>query len=149
MDTSKIKPPTYLLIAILLEVSLYFLFPIMVLVPSPWTLLGIFPLVAGLAVNLQADRAFHRAGTAVNPFEPSSALVTSGPYRWTRNPMYLGFVLILIGAAILSGSLSPYIIVAAFTLLLDVKFIRREEQKLATIFGIQWEIYSHKTHRWL
>ena len=63
--------------------------------------------------------------------------------------MYLGFVLILIGVALLLGTLSPYIIVAGFALLLEVKFIRMEEMKLAATFGIKWEMYKQRTRRWL
>jgi len=149
MNVYQIKPPTYLLIAILLVIALNFLLPIMILIPSPWTLIGLLPLVAGLAIDLRADRAFHLVGTAVCPFEAASALVTDGPYRWTRNPMYLGFVLVLIGVSVLLGSLTPFVIVAAFAVLLDLRFVRMEEQELAATFGIQWDLYKQRTRRWL
>ncbi len=149
MNTFKIKPPTYLLIAIIVAVLLNFVLPVMTLIPSPWTLLGVVPLVLGLVINLNADGSFHKANTAVCPFEISSALVTSGPYRFTRNPMYLGFVLILLGVTILMGSLTPYVTVLAFALLMDRMFIRMEERKLAVRFGLQWDDYKHHTRRWL
>jgi len=149
MNTFKIKPPTYLLIAIIVVTLLNFVLPVMTLIPIPWTLLGVVPLILGLVLNLNADQSFHKANTAVCPFEASSTLVTSGPYRFTRNPMYLGFVLVLLGVTILMGSLTPYVIVLAFAFLMDRMFIRMEERKLAVTFGVQWEDYKHHTRRWL
>ncbi|HUH98805.1 MAG TPA: isoprenylcysteine carboxylmethyltransferase family protein [Anaerolineales bacterium] len=149
MRSYPIKPPTYLLIGIFLVVILHFVFPVMTLVPSPWTLLGIIPLVWGLVVNLRADQIFHEAATPVCPYEASSALVTSGPYRFTRNPMYLGFTSVLLGVSILAGSLTPFLIAIAFALLMDRMFIRMEEPKLAAAFGAQWEEYKRGTRRWL
>jgi len=149
MQSSTIKPPTYLLIAIFLIVILHFTLPVMTLVPLPWTLLGVVPLVFGIVINVDADQLFHEADTAVCPFDKSSALVTYGPYRFTRNPMYLGFTLVLFGVSILAGSLTPFVIVFAFTFLMDRMFIRMEEQKLASTFGAQWEEYKSHTRRWL
>jgi protein-S-isoprenylcysteine O-methyltransferase Ste14 len=149
MNNKNITPPTYLLIAMLLEIALGIWLPVMELVPSPWILLGLISLTVGVVIDLRADRVFHMAGTTVNPFKTPSVLVTDGLFRWTRNPMYLGFVFILIGVAVLLGSLSPYIIVIAFTLIINEKFINLEEQKLAALFGIQWEMYKQRTRRWL
>jgi len=149
MQSYKIKPPTYLLIGIFLIVILHFTLPITTLISVPWTLLGIIPLVLGIVINVNADQIFHEAKTAVCPFEASSALVTDGPYRFTRNPMYLGFTLVLFGLSILAGSLTPFVIVFAFALLMDRMFIQMEEQKLAFTFGGQWEEYKNHTRRWL
>ena len=149
MKSFKIKPPTYLLIAIIFVIALHFFLPGLTLIPSPWTLLGIIPVVAGIVINLSADRVFHQAETAVCPFDSPSALVTYGPYRFTRNPMYLGFVLILTGMAILMGSLTPFFVVLAFWLLLDRLFISLEEQRLAAKFVARWDMYKSRTKRWL
>lgn len=149
MQSYKIKPPAYLLIAVILTVVLHFAFPIMTVIPAPWTLLGIIPVVVGIVINFNADQIFHKADTAVCPFESSSTLVTYGPYRFTRNPMYLGFVLVLIGVSIVMGSLTPYLMAIAFAVLMDRKFIQMEEQKLAVQFGVEWKTYKSHTRRWL
>lgn len=149
MKSYKIKPPTYLLSAILVAIALHFTVPVLTLIPLPWTLLGVIPIVAGIVINLSADRVFHRAETAVCPFDMPSALVTYGPYRFTRNPMYLGFVLILTGITVLLGSLTPFLVVLAFWLLLDRLFISLEEQKLAAKFVERWDMYKSRTRRWL
>lgn len=149
MNTSKIKPPTYLLIALLSVAALHFFLPVMTLIPAPWTLLGILPIVLGIIANLDADQSFHRAKTTVSPFATPSALITSGFYRWTRNPMYLGFVLVLSGAAVMLGSLSPFIVIFVFGVAMDRLFIEMEETNLAIRFGLQWEEYKQRTRRWL
>ncbi len=69
MKVPKIKPPTYLLISIFIMLTLHFLFPVILIVPPIWNLLGIIPLAIGITINLMADKAFHRAETPVCPFE--------------------------------------------------------------------------------
>lgn len=148
MFIKKVLPPTYLLISILVMLVLGLLFPIIWVFQPFWNLLGLLPLALGILLNLNADRAFHQAHTTVKPFAQSSTLVTEGVYQISRNPMYLGFALILIGIAILLRSLLPYLIVAIFVLLIDRLFIRIEEQMLAGQFGDQWKTYRKKTRRW-
>ena len=148
MKATKILPPTYLLIAMIAMLALHFLFPVAWIVPPLWNLFGLIFLVAGVIMNLIADKAFHQAGTTVKPFEESSMLVTDGVFQISRNPMYMGFVLILAGIAILLRSLSPYLIVFAFVFLIDQTYIRVEEGMLAEKFGSSWEQYKSKTRRW-
>lgn len=149
MLSKKIFPPTYLLISILVILGLGLLFPKPQIIPPFWNLLGLLPLTVGVWLNLSADRAFHRAHTTVEPFAQPSTLMTNGVFQITRNPMYLGFALILIGIAILLRSLLPYLVVVAFVLLIDQQFIRIEEQMLADQFGGQYKAYQKKTRRWL
>ena len=148
MKSTKILPPTYLLIAMIAMLVLHFLFPVARIVPPVWNLLGLVFLAAGVIMNLIADKAFHQAGTTVKPFEESSKLVTNGVFQASRNPMYLGFVLILTGTAILLRSLSPYMIIFAYAFLVDRRFIRVEEGMLAKKFGSSWEQYKSRTRRW-
>jgi protein-S-isoprenylcysteine O-methyltransferase Ste14 len=100
-------------------------------------------------LNLIADRAFQRAGTTIKPYQESSNLVTSGVFQVSRNPMYLGMVLILIGVAVLLRSLSPLLVVIPFAVLIDQIYIRVEEKMLTEKFGTRWEAYKTKTGRWL
>ena len=74
-----------------------------------WNLLGLLPLGVGVLLNLNADQVFHQLPTTVKPFARSSTLVTQGVYQFSRNLMYLGFALILLGIAILLRSLVPYL----------------------------------------
>ncbi len=149
MKSKRVLPPTYLLVSIVVMVVLHFLFPVMAIIPLPWNVIGIIPLALGIAINIFADSVLHKADTTVKPFEESTALVTSGAYRISRHPMYLGFVLILIGVAILLGSLSPCVVILIFAILMDQIFIKVEERMLEARFGGEWQAYKLKTRRWI
>jgi protein-S-isoprenylcysteine O-methyltransferase Ste14 len=149
MKTKKIMPPTWLLIAISTMLILHFLVPFCSLVPKIWNLSGLVLLAAGVMVNLIADSAFQKAHTTVRPFEESTELVATGVFQFSRNPMYLGFVLILAGIAILLRTVSPFVVILAFVILIDTAYIRVEERMLAEKFGAAWETYKSKTRRWL
>ena len=149
MKSKKIMPPTWLLIAIVTMLTLHFLFPVVWIIPPLWNLFGLIFLVLGMVMNLIADKAFHQVDTTVKPFEESSALVTNGIFRISRNPMYLGFVLILTGIAVLVRSLSPYLVIFAFAILIDRIYIRAEEQMMAEKFGAKWESYKATTRCWI
>jgi protein-S-isoprenylcysteine O-methyltransferase Ste14 len=103
----------------------------------------------GVALNLIADRDFKRNQTTVKPYEESRTLLTDGVYQYSRHPMYLGFVLILLGITFLLGSISPYIVVIAFTFLMEIVFIKVEEKMLNETFQEEWRQYTSKVRRWI
>ena len=142
-------PPTYFLASLGLMAALAFALPVAAVLPWPWRVLGLTPIGGGVWLNLAADRAFKTRGTTVKPFERSSALVTDGVFRISRNPMYLGMILILVGVAALLGSLSPFLVVAGFAAIIETRFIPVEERMLAETFGDAWTAYSGRTRRWL
>jgi len=149
MKSTKIMPPTWLLIAIVAMLILHFSLPIAKIIPTIWNFTGFVFLVSGITLNLIADRAFQRMGTTVKPYQESSNLVTNGVFQISRNPMYLGMVLILIGIAVLLRTLSPLLVVCPFAILIDQIYIRAEEQMLMEKFGTKWQAYKAKTRRWL
>ncbi|MDY0094574.1 MAG: isoprenylcysteine carboxylmethyltransferase family protein [Candidatus Vecturithrix sp.] len=149
MNIKNILPPTYLLIAIVSMVALHFLAPLTSLISFPWNMLGLIPFAIGVGINMLADNAFKRANTTVKPDETSTTLITDGVFRLTRNPMYVGFVLILFGIAIFVGSLSPYLIILLFPILMEKIFIITEEQMLEQTFGNTWLTYKQQVRRWL
>ena len=144
-----ILPPTYFFVAIILALAAHFLFPLAVIIPDGWRFAGILPITAGIVLNIVADRQFKERGTEVKPFKRSSALVTDGVFRWSRNPMYLGMVLIVAGAALIEGTLSPWIATVALAVLLDRVFIVREEAMLEETFGAAFRQYRSRVRRWL
>lgn len=149
MKERKVLPPTYLFVAIVIMVVLHFLLPGAKIIAYPWNFLGVVPLVLGITMNLIADRAFKKVGTTVKPYEESTTLITDGVFRVSRHPMYLGFVLILLGITILGGSLTPYIVIVIFAILMDVVFIQVEERMLEETFGETWMEYKKKVRRWI
>jgi len=142
-------PPVYLLTAIASMTALHFLTPVTRVVPWPWSILGVLPLAAGIALNVLADAAFKEHATTVKPFQESSFLVTTGVFRVCRHPMYLGFTLILLGLAIAMGSATPFGVVPIFVALMEVVFIRTEERMLDARFGAAWRAYKVSVRRWL
>ncbi|MBW1910265.1 MAG: isoprenylcysteine carboxylmethyltransferase family protein [Deltaproteobacteria bacterium] len=106
-------------------------------------------MVIGIILNLVADGVFKKLGTTVKPFEESTALITTGVFRISRHPMYVGMVLILIGIAVLMGSLTPYAVIPVFAVLMEVVFIRVEERMLEEKFSEAWLVYKEKVRRWI
>jgi protein-S-isoprenylcysteine O-methyltransferase Ste14 len=145
----KALPPAYFLVAIVLAVVLHYLFPLLQLLQFPWRLAGVFPLVVGVGIALIADRMFREHNTTVKPFEQSSALVTSGVFAVSRNPMYLGLTLILFGIAVFLGSLTPFVVVIVLPILLDRLFIAQEERMLEEVFGERFREYRNRVRRWI
>jgi protein-S-isoprenylcysteine O-methyltransferase Ste14 len=142
-------PPTVFVLAALTMVALDRMVPLARPIPSPWTWLGLAAVTAALALAGSAAWRFRRAGTPVRPFVPSTALVTDGPYRRTRNPMYVGLTLLLIGLAIALGTLSPWAVVPVFVFAIDRLFIVREEAILEQRFGQAYRAYRSSVRRWL
>jgi protein-S-isoprenylcysteine O-methyltransferase Ste14 len=149
MAEKRVLPPTYLLVAIVAAIALHFLLPMAKVIPTPWNLVGLIPLGCGIALNLIADRAFNQAQTTVKPFEESTVLVTDGAFGISRNPMYLGYVLILLGLAVMLRSVGPYIVIPVFAVLMDRVFIRVEEHMLEERFGETWSEYRRRVRRWI
>jgi protein-S-isoprenylcysteine O-methyltransferase Ste14 len=79
----------------------------------------------------------------------SSALVVDGPFRFTRNPVYLGMVLFLFGVGVLLGSLTPFLVIPLFALVIDRRFVRVEEAMLTKAFGPSYSAYQSRVRRWL
>jgi protein-S-isoprenylcysteine O-methyltransferase Ste14 len=148
MRRAKKLPPTYLYSAIVLIVVLHILLPGEQVINSPWRYLGIILLALGSALNILADQVFKQHNTSVKPFETSTFLVTGGVFRFSRNPMYLGFVLLLAGIAILLGSVTPWIVAVVFPFLMEIRFIRVEETMLEAWFGDAWLEYKRRVRRW-
>ena len=149
MKFTKVMPPTWMLIAIIIMLISNFIFPVVQVVPPLWNLIGLVLLASVILLNLITDNAFKRVGTTVKPYQESSSLVTSGVFQISRNPMYLGMVLTLLGIAVLLRSLTPLFVIIPFAILIDRTYIRVEEQMLAEKFGAKWQAYKIKTRRWL
>jgi protein-S-isoprenylcysteine O-methyltransferase Ste14 len=142
-------PPNYLLIAIIIMAALYFIYPGECIFPNPWYWIGIFPFLVGIIINLIADNTFKKVDTTVKPYEESNILVTTGIFSKSRNPMYLGFVLILLGIAILLGKIMPFLVIPIFILVIHIVFIKREEEMLEEKFKDEWNEYKKKTRMWI
>ena len=142
-------PPVVLLITIVLLGAVHLWLPLARLIELPLGLVGLVAVGLGVYLNLAADGLLKRHHTTVKPFEASETLVSSGVYGVSRHPMYLGFVLILGGIAALLGSASPWLVVAAFAVLMDRTYVRVEESMLQAQFGEEWTAYQKAVRRWV
>lgn len=149
MPPTLVLPPTFALIAGLTMAFLDRFMPIADFINPPWHWMALVPTTAGLLLTLWAAAGFIRAGTPLEPYEQASVLVTSGPYRFSRNPIYLGIVLLLAGFWLWLGSLSPGLVLPAFVIAIDRRFIRREEAHLEERFGERFRAYRASVRRWL
>lgn len=109
------------------------------------------PAGVGVALVLICGRAFMKAKTTFMPHAPdkSSALVVSGLYRYSRNPMYLGMLLALIGWAVFWAHPAAFPLLPAFVLYMNRFQIMPEERALAANFGAEFDDYRRRTRRWL
>jgi protein-S-isoprenylcysteine O-methyltransferase Ste14 len=151
MLETRVPPPVVLLIAALLAWGISRAWPGMeVLIPARralyWTLAGL-----GLAVAAAGVLEFFRAGTTVNPMRPAkvSSLVTSGIYRFTRNPMYVGDVLILAAVVVFFANPLCLAAVALFIAWMNVLQIPAEERALRERFGEAYDAYRARVRRWI
>lgn len=137
-----------LLILIGLPILFHYLFPLMNVVPKPYSYLGILIMFIGLVLMTWAAREFNKANTGYQ-LRNSSKLVTSGPFRFSRNPIYLGMVFWLIGLAILLGSLITFLFPFFFFLIVNFTIIPSEETSLEKLFGTNFTKYKQDVRRWL
>jgi protein-S-isoprenylcysteine O-methyltransferase Ste14 len=110
---------------------------------------GLTFVTLGFALVALSGRFFHRAGTSVVPSEPSTALVTTGPYRFTRNPIYIGFVLAYFGFAIVLTSMWVLLLLIPVLAVMQRGVVVPEEAYLARKFGDAYRKYQARVPRWL
>ena len=141
----RVLPTTYFVLALALSTGLHFLLPIVQLIHSPYRYFGLVLIACGAWLTLWADGLFKKEGTEIKPFDKPSVLVVRGPFRFSRNPMYLG---LLGGAAVLLGSLASFLPAVAFLVLMHVVFIRYEEDAMQATFGRSYAAYCNRVRRW-
>ena len=147
-----IKPPLLFGGALLLGSFLTWLFPIGPgLAGGNWLGLAVGTTFAalGLALGVASVLQFRRAGTSVVPGEPSTTLVQSGPFSLTRNPIYIGFVLLYFGLAIVLTSAWMLLLLVPVLFILQHGVVKREEAYLLEKFGEPYRKYSARVPRWL
>lgn len=145
----KILPPIAFLIAVLMMLVLHACWPIATVIVPPYHLFGIVLIAVGVGLSISGSRQFARVGANIKTFDAPTKLVTDGLFRYSRNPMYLGFVLALIGVSLTLNSVSTLPIPLLFFLLSDRWYIRFEEQRMIEHFGADYVAYRQRTRRWL
>lgn len=139
----------YFMILLILSIGLNFVIPIMTVIHAPYTYFGIVVIGFGVVMDLWSSSLFLRSKTTVSPYGSPTSLVTSGPFRISRNPMYLGMAAILSGIAILLGTLVTFAFPVIFIMIIETQLIPDEERKLEKIFGEQYKEYKNKVRQWI
>jgi len=147
----KIPPPLVALLCVVLMWYMQGFYPLSWLT-AVWALpLAIALALVGIAVASLGANAFRRAHTTVHPLHPeqTSRLVTGGIYQRTRNPMYLGMAIVLLGVALYLADITAYLGLALFVRFISRYQIEPEERVLLEKFGAEFEAYQAQVRRWL
>ena len=139
-------PPVILLASIVLQIILLFSFPISVDLSS---LLGLILILSGISLVFVSFRFMRKMKTTFIPDGTPEVLISSGPFKFSRNPIYLGMLTVLVGVAFLMSSLSAIIIAFVFGIIINFTWIAHEEKKLHELFSKDWVIYSSIVRRWI
>jgi protein-S-isoprenylcysteine O-methyltransferase Ste14 len=144
-----IPPPLLFVLPILASLALEWFVPTSFVHGAFRWLLGALIFVAGIALIAGGFITQKRAGTDPIPFNPSTRIVSHGLYRFTRNPMYLGFALCTFGLGILVDSVWMLLAVPIGLILIDRIVITREERYLERKFGEEYLSYKRRVRRWI
>jgi protein-S-isoprenylcysteine O-methyltransferase Ste14 len=142
-------PPMLFLGALAVGLLLHLFWPVHPFSAEPARVAGAILVIASCLVGFWAERSMHRAGTNIRPDRPVTALVTDGPYRFTRNPLYLCCTGIYLGLTLLVNALGPLLVLPFLLALLHWGVIRREEVYLEGKFGERYRAYRARVRRWL
>jgi protein-S-isoprenylcysteine O-methyltransferase Ste14 len=145
----KYVPGSTLGASIIIAVVLHYLFPVTTIIPFPYNLLGLVIVGSGMYLAFQSVRLLISHNTTFEAGGNPSSLVTRCPYSYSRNPIYLGFLLIALGTATILSSLSAFIAPIIFFLVVNTIIIPFEENRLQKNFGIEYERYKGSVRRWL
>ena len=147
-----IPPPVFYAVLFLLAMLLDGLVPLSLVPLFPEDLAGITGsglIAGGTVLSFWSAGALQRRGTSVIPVRPTTSLVMDGPYRFSRNPMYLGLVGIFVGVALVKQLLWGLLLVPLLLLVITVVVTHKEEAYLEQKFGAEYRRYSAAVRRWL
>jgi len=144
-----VPPPVFYLAALLVGVLLNSVWPASVLA-TRWALLfGGLLIVASILIMPFVLIRFRRAGTSFDVRRAASALITEGPYRFSRNPAYLALTLLYLGVSLMLNILCAVLLVLPVVFVMDLWVVRREERHLEARFGEEYLRYKARVRRWL
>jgi len=145
----KLYPPLLSLLLIIAMLTMHYSLPQTRLIPPPFNLLGFALIAAGVTMNLWSAWWFKSKLTTIDPRGKSAYLAQEGLYRISRNPMYLGMLITLLGVSICLGSVLSFLAPPLFAWIVTVRFIGREEQTLLECFGDEYSAYKTRVRRWI
>ncbi|MCG7540197.1 isoprenylcysteine carboxylmethyltransferase family protein [Pseudoalteromonas sp. CO348] len=146
----KLLPPILLFLFVILMPVVCWLTAAPHFIYYPFNLLGLVPIALGFALAKSGSKLFAKEETNIMTFNKPDKLVEAGVFQYTRNPMYLGFVIALLGYAVLiGGAFVSFLFVIAFLLIADRWYIQFEEKMMEQTFGDAYLRYQRRVRRWL
>jgi len=139
----------YFLTLLVLSVLMNFIFPVPVFLSPPFTYSGFLIIGFGFVLAFWTRSLFLRNSTTLQLSEEPTSLVTAGPFRYSRNPIYLGMASVLYGVAVLQGTLVAFAFPALFVMVIQFFIIPGEERKLENLFGETYREYKKSVRRWI
>ncbi len=146
---TRLVPPVYFAIALCLIVLVERFVPDVMRLPEFARVLGWTSMGAGLVLFVTTVAAFHHSGTPLKPFKGPGTLMTGGMFRVSRNPIYLGMTLMLLGVGLRGGEALPLVVPFVFAAIIEKRFILSEEEFLTDHFGDAYRSYRSRVRRWL
>ena len=146
---ARLNPPVIYQSFIILMIAIYFALPATRVIPFPANLAGIVVFLLGAYMASSAKKQFQNKNIPIRPQDTPTALDTDGAFRYTRNPMYLGIAIGLIGLAVLLRSYINFAFPVIFLVVMDVVFVRREEEMLENQLGDEYLAYKARVRRWI
>ena len=140
---------TYLLFLLMVSILADRVVPYPAVIFAPYTWIGILFIVAGIALCFLTRPLFTKNRTTLSPYESPTTFLRSGPFRISRNPIYLGMALILTGASVFMGSVVPFLSPVLFIAIIEIRFIPREELILERLFGEEYREYTRNVRKWI
>ncbi len=134
---------------LILSILFHFVFPLRTVLHAPFTFSGILIIGFGFILGFRSRALLLKNKTTLSPYESPTFLITTGPYRISRNPVYLAMTAMLFGSAVVMGTLITFIFTVLYILIIDTLFIPDEEQRLENIFGMEYRGYKKKVRRWI
>jgi protein-S-isoprenylcysteine O-methyltransferase Ste14 len=144
-----VRPPLLYGVALIAMLTLRWFWPMPIAGRALTLWPGLALLALGLAILIPGRRALRTAGTNVNPSRPTTAIVTSGPYRFTRNPLYVGVTLVYSGLTLAIDTWWGFVLLAPVFCILHLGVVLREERYLEQKFGDTYREYRSRVRRYL
>ena len=144
-----VLPPVLYGGVLLIVLVLNYFWPLRITRPSVAEPLGLVVVLAALGLVLWGRTTMHGAGTNISPLKPATTLVDSGPYRFSRNPLYVAMTLLFVGLTLLINSWWGVVLLVPAILLLHFGVVRREERYLERKFGEEYDRYRSRVRRYV
>lgn len=143
----KLSPLLTFLLFVFLSIGLSYVFEYKIIYPS-WSFLGIVFIVFGIVINIITINLFNKFDTTSKHHETPNSFIVHGPFKFTRNPIYLGMFFVLLGVFFLTRTLFSLIMSLFFIYVMNELFIKKEEEIMKKYFGDKFNYYKSKVRRW-